>query len=339
MLRIAINGVGRIGRAVLKIALQHPDIQVVAVNDLAAPDELAYLLRYDSVYGVWPTDIVATKNTLSIGHHNIHVFAEKDPKQLPWKDLGVHVVVECTGLFTDRAGAEQHLAAGAGAVIISAPTDDASVPTVLRGVSETNKLNDKGKVIANASCTTNSIAPVLRVLATAFGVEKSMMSTVHAYTATQELVDGASSSKKDFRRGRAAAINIVPSTTGAATAITQVFPEYAGLFDGVAVRVPVASGSLSDVVAVLKRDVSVAEVNAAFTKAANDPVYQGVLAVTSDPVVSSDVLRQPYSALVDLSLTRVVGGNLVKVFSWYDNEWGYATQLVAQVRDLAKHLS
>lgn len=326
--RIAINGFGRIGRAACKIALAHADAEVVAINDLGDIDNLAYLMKYDSVYGRYGSPVSVEGNNLVIGDKKIQVLQSKDPEQLPWKDLEIDVVIESTGFFTEAEGAKKHIAAGAKHVVISAPTKSEEVPTVVMGVND-DKLAGAG-VVSNASCTTNSAAPVMAVLHSVFGVEKALLTTAHAYTATQSLVDGPGG-KGDFRRGRAAGINIVPSSTGAAIAATLTIPELKGKFDGISLRIPVPVVSISDITCLLSRDTTVEEVNQAFKDAVDNPEYQGIIAVTEEPVVSSDFIGDPHSAIVDLPLTRVVGGNLVKVLAWYDNEWGYSNRLVEQV--------
>ncbi len=325
--KIAINGFGRIGRAACKVALDNQDAEIVAINDLGDLENLAYLLQYDSVYGRYAKDVSVEDGNLVVDGKRIAVLQEKEPEKLPWKDLGIDVVIESTGFFTDEEGARKHLTAGAKHVVISAPTKSDSVPTVVLGVND-DQLPGL-EVVSNASCTTNCSAPVIAVLEKVFGVEKALLLTTHAYTATQSLVDGPG--KGDFRRGRAAAINMAPSSTGAAIAATKAIPSLAGKFDGISLRVPVPVVSMSDVTCVLKKDVTVDEINQAFKDAAQDPAYQGILAVTEDPVVSSDFIGDPHSAIVDLPLTRVVGGNLVKVMAWYDNEWGYSNRLVEQV--------
>ncbi len=332
-IRIAINGFGRIGRAACKIALAHEDAEVVAINDLGDIENLAYLLRYDSAYGRYGTSVSVEGTELVIGDKRIQVLQSKDPEQLPWKEMKIDVVIESTGFFTEEEGAKKHITAGAKHVVISAPTKSEGVPTVVMGVND-DKLAGVG-VVSNASCTTNSAAPVMAVLQSVFGVEKALLTTAHAYTATQSLVDGPGG-KGDFRRGRAAAINIVPSSTGAAIAATLAIPELAGKFDGVSLRVPVPVVSISDITCLLSRDVTVDEVNQAFRDAVDNPVYQGIISVTEDPVVSTDFIGDPHSAIVDLPLTRVVGGNLVKVLAWYDNEWGYSNRLVEQVLAIGK---
>lgn len=325
--RIAINGFGRIGRAACKIALTHSDVEVVAINDLGDVENLAYLLRYDSVYGRYGGKVVVEGNAIIVGEKRIQVLQEKEPEKLPWKDLNIDVVIESTGFFTEEEGASKHIAAGAKHVVISGPTKSETVPTVVMGVND--DVLAGLPIVSNASCTTNCAAPVMAVLENVFGVEKALLTTAHAYTATQSIVDGPA--KGDFRRGRTAAVNMVPSTTGAAIAATRAIPELVGKFDGISLRVPVPVVSISDITCVLKKDVTAEEVNQAFKDAVENPIYQGVISVTEDPVVSSDFIGDPHSAIVDLPLTRVVGGNLVKVMAWYDNEWGYSNRLVEQV--------
>lgn len=330
--RIAINGFGRIGRAALKIALNHKDAQVVAINDLGDIENLAYLLRFDSVYGRYGTEIKVDGRNLVVGDVAITVLQEKNPEQLPWKDMNIDVVIESTGFFTEEEEARKHITAGAKHVVISAPTKSEKVATVVMGVND-NELAGR-EIVSNASCTTNCAAPVMAVLQNVFGVEKALLTTAHAYTATQSIVDGPA--KGDFRRGRAAAINIVPSSTGAAIAATLAIPSLKGKFDGISLRIPVPVVSISDITCVLSRDVTVEEVNNAFREAVDNPIYQGVLAVSDSEAVSTDFIGDPHSAIVDLPLTRVVGGNLVKVLAWYDNEWGYSNRLIEQVLAVGK---
>jgi glyceraldehyde 3-phosphate dehydrogenase len=327
--RIAINGFGRIGRAAFKIALENDDVEVVAINDLTEASVLAHLLRYDSAYGHYRKEVLVEGNVLVIDGKKFPIYAEPDPKKLPWGDLKVDVVLECTGRFTDKTGASQHIEAGAKKVILSAPAkgEDASVPTFLMGVNE-HEYQDES-VISNASCTTNSLAPVAKVLHEKFGIAKALMTTIHSYTADQNLQDGP---HKDLRRARAAAHNIVPTTTGAAIAVTQVMPELQGLFDGHSMRVPTIVVSLTDFTFVLKKKTTVEEINKVLTEASKEARYRKVLAVTNEPLVSSDFIGNPYSSIVDLSLTKVIDGDLVKVVAWYDNEWGYSNRLVEMAR-------
>lgn len=324
-IKLAINGFGRIGRASLKVALEKSNIEVVAINDLGELENLAYLLKYDSAYGVYDKEIKAKDKKLIIGENEIQVFAEKDPANLPWGKLGVDVVLECTGFFTDRETAGKHLQAGAKKVIISAPTKDKNIKTIVIGVND-NEISADDDIIANASCTTNCLAPMIKVLDDKFGVEKSLMSTIHSYTATQMLVDGPGG-KKDMRRGRAAAQNIVPSSTGAAIATTLALPQLKEKFDGIAYRVPTLVGSVSDLVAILRKEATEEEINQAF-KDASQKSLKGIMEFSSEPLVSRDIVGNPHSVIIDSELTKVVGGNLVKTVGWYDNEWGYSNRLV-----------
>ena len=323
--RIAINGFGRIGRAAFKIALEKKGLEVVAINDLTEASILAHLLKYDTAYGHFKKEVAVKDTTLLIDGKSFPVYAEPDPLKLPWKDLDVDIVLECTGRFTDKESAGKHLDAGAKKVILSAPAkgEDDSVPTFLMGVNE-DRYQDE-TVISNASCTTNSLAPVAHILHERFGIAKALMTTIHSYTADQNLQDGP---HKDLRRARAAAHNIVPTSTGAAIAVTQVLPDLKGLFDGLAVRVPTIVVSLTDFTFLLKTKTTVEEVNRALEEAAESARYRKVLSVTTEPLVSSDFIGNPYSSIIDLSLTKVVDGDLVKVVAWYDNEWGYSNRLV-----------
>lgn len=333
MINVAINGFGRIGRTAFRILSGRPNVRVVAINDLSDAPTLAHLLKYDSNYGIFGRTVTSTTEGISVDGELVKTFAMKEAAQLPWRDLGVDVVIESTGHYLERAQAEQHITAGAKAVVITAPGKGDNPPDIfVRGVND-DQLG-KATVISNASCTTNSLAPTIAVLEAAFGVEASLMTTVHAYTADQRLQD---SPHDDLRRARAAATNIVPTTTGAAKSVAKAIPSLDGIFDGVAIRVPVAVGSISDITAVLKQAVTVEDVNNAFVQAAKDPKYQGILTVTTDPIVSSDIIGSPYSAIVDLSLTKAIG-SLVKVFAWYDNEYGYTMRLVEMVEQLGKTL-
>ena len=348
-IKIAINGFGRIGRQAFKIALTKPELQVVAVNDLTEPAVLSNLLKYDSVYGVYDkavgfdtkkeraNPVSYTVGNLLVDGQRIPIFAEKDPSALPWKDLGVAVVLESTGRFTSSELANAHIRAGAKKVIISAPAkDDGITPTFIIGVNDKNYKNQA--VISSASCTTNCITPVAAVLQSKFGIKKMMMSTIHSYTAEQNLVDGPPPGGKanDLRRARAAAVNIIPTSTGATIAATEVIPELKGLFAGAAYRVPTPAGSLSDFTAILNKKTTVEEINNAFREFAKNPMWQNVLEVTTDPIVSSDIVGNPHSAIVDLSLTQVVDGDLVKIVAWYDNEFGYANRFVEQAIMIGK---
>lgn len=325
MKRIAINGFGRIGRAAFKIALEKKDIEVVAINDLTSADILAHLLKYDTAYGHYRKSVTVSDGKLIVEGKAFPVYAEADPKKLPWGELKVDVVLECTGRFTDKDSASQHIEAGAKKVVLSAPSkgDDDAVPTFLMGVNE--DAYDNEDVISNASCTTNSLAPVAQVIEDAFGIEKALMTTIHSYTSDQNIQDGP---HKDLRRARAAAQNIVPTTTGAALAVTQVIPKLEGLFDGISVRVPTIVVSLSDCTFLLKRKTTKEEINQVLKDAVQTKRYRTVLAVTEEPLVSSDFIGNPHSSIVDLSMTKVVDGDLVKIIAWYDNEWGYSNRLI-----------
>jgi len=329
--KLAINGFGRIGRQAFKIALDNHDLEIVAINDLTSPEVLAGLLKYDSNYGRYHREVSFDENHIIVDDKKFVVTDEQDPAALPWKKLDVDIVIESTGRFTDSEKASAHLQAGAKRVIISAPAkDEGMTKTFVLGVNE-DKYTDEA-IISNASCTTNCIAPVAHVLHTKFGIQKAMMTTIHSYTAEQNLVDGPppGGHSTDMHRARAAAVNIVPTTTGAAISATETIPALKGLFDGMAIRVPTPVGSLSDFTVLLARDVTVEEVNEAFVAAANHPLYKDRIVATSDPLVSSDIVGNPASAIVDLSLTKVVGGNMVKVIAWYDNEFGYSHRLVEQ---------
>ncbi|MCR4279094.1 MAG: type I glyceraldehyde-3-phosphate dehydrogenase [bacterium] len=323
MPRIAINGFGRIGRNTLKAGLGKKGFDIVAINDLTDIETLAHLLRHDTVYGPFLKTVKATKTDLIINGKKIPVFSEKDPSQLPWKKLKVDVVLECTGFFRTREEASKHVEAGAKRVIISAPAKGEGVPTHVIGVNEKGARNG-AVVINNASCTTNCVSPIAAVLQSTFGIKKAMVTTIHSYTAGQNLVDGPN---KDLRRARAAAQNIVPTTTGAAIATTEAIPELKGKFDGVSIRVPMLVVSLSDFTFLLKRKTTIEEVNNAFRKAAKNILYKGILEVTDEELVSSDFIGNSASAIVDLPMTQVVDGDLVKVLAWYDNEWGYSNRL------------
>jgi len=330
MTKIAINGFGRIGRAVFKIALDNPELEVVAINDLVPPDNLAYLLKYDTVYGKYNKNVDSTKDGLVIDGKSYKIISEKDPTQLPWRDLGVDLVLECTGIFTKKPDLEKHIQAGAKRVILSAPAKSEGITTIVHGV---NQPDASDQIVSCASCTTNCITPVVEVMGRRIGIKKAMMTTIHAYTSTQAIVDGPS---KKFRRGRTAAANLVPTTTGAAVATTQVLPQYQNKFDGVAVRAPIPVGSISDIIFVTDQSTSVDEINSIFKEEAGSERYQGVLAVSEDPIVSSDIVQDPHASIVDLTMTQVVDGDLVKVMSWYDNEWGYASQMIKEAVRMIK---
>jgi len=330
-LKVAINGFGRIGRAFLKIAWERNDIEIVAVNDLGSMESLAYLLRHDTVYRNWNHKVEINGTDFIIDDKKIKFISEKDTTKLPWKDLDIDVVVEATGLFTSFEKAKFHIDCGAKKVVISAPSKGADRTvhgeTILLGVNE-DKFGTSD-ITSNASCTTNAASPLISILHEAIGVEKAILNTVHGYTATQALVDGPS--KKDLREGRAAAQNIIPSSTGAAIAVTEAFPVLKGLFDGISIRVPVVAGSIVDITFIAKRDTTKEEVNEILKKASLDPHWEKIFTATNEPLVSSDILGESHACIADLEMTRVVGGNLVKVLGWYDNEMGYTYTLVDHV--------
>jgi glyceraldehyde 3-phosphate dehydrogenase len=326
MATVAINGLGRIGRAALKILLDADGLDLVAVNDIADADNLAYLIKYDTVYGRYHHEVSAAAGALVIDGRRIPALAERDPANLPWADLGVELVLECTGIFTTADQLEKHVQAGASYVILSAPTNSDTVPTVVHGV---NRPQGQPQIISCASCTTNCITPVIEIAQRRLGVERAVMTTVHAYTAGQQLVDGPS---KSFRRGRAGAANLVPTSTGAARATTRAVPELAERFDGIAVRAPIPVGSIADVVFDASRPTTIEEVNQAFRQEAATIRYEGILGVSEDPLVSADIVGDPRAAVIDLALTRVVDGTLVKVMAWYDNEWGFTHQMIREAR-------
>lgn len=332
--KIAINGFGRIGRNAFKVAFERSDIEIIAINDLTDTKTLAHLLKYDSNYGRYQYEVGSDETGIVVDGKHITVTSEKDPTNLPWKERGVDVVIESTGFFVEPAKARAHLDAGAKRVVISAPAKGEGATTVVLGVND-EAVEAADGVLSNGSCTTNCIVPPAAVMDAAFGVEKAMMTTIHSYTADQRLQDAPHG---DLRRARAAAQNIVPTTSGAAIATKEVLPQFDGIFDGMAVRVPTSVVSLSDFTFLLKRSVTADEVNEAFREAARQPYYQGILAVTDEPLVSSDFIGDSHSSIVDLSLTKVVGGNLVKIIAWYDNEWGYSNRLVEVVADTAKAL-
>ena len=332
--KIAINGFGRIGRNAFKLAFERDDIEVVAINDLTDTKTLAHLLKHDSTYGTYHHDVSYDDNSIFVAGKQIRVLAEKDPALLPWEEFGVDVVIEATGLFVQPQKARAHIDAGAKKVVISAPAKGEGAKFIVLGVNE-HELTREDDIISNASCTTNCIAPVMAILEREFGIEKSLMTTVHSYTASQRILDAPA---KDLREARSAAENIVPTTTGAAIATAKVIPSLVGKFDGLSVRVPTAVVSLSDITAVLKRNTTKEEINEVFKRAAADPFYQGILTVTEEPLVSTDFRGNSHSSIVDLELTNVVGGNLVKIVAWYDNEWGYSNRLVEIVADVAANI-
>lgn len=332
--KIAINGFGRIGRNAFKIAFERSDLEIVAINDLTDTKTLAYLLKNDSNYGTYHHEVSSDDTGIVVDGKHIKVLAERDPVTLPWGDLGVELVIESTGFFTEKEGASKHIEAGAKRVVISGPTKSEGVDTIVLGAND-DKIPHSTEVVSNASCTTNSLAAVMAILDAEFGVEKSLLTTVHSYTASQAIQDAP---KKDLREGRNGAENIVPTTTGAAIAVTKTLPQLEGKFDGLSIRVPTPVVSISDVTALLSRDVTVEEINDAFRKAAKEPYYQGILAVSDEPLVSRDYIGNSHSGTVDLLLTKVVAGNLIKIAVWYDNEWGYSNRLVELVADIAKSI-
>jgi len=331
MTKVAINGMGRIGRATLKIILDTPGLELVAINDIMDPDNLVYLLKYDTVYGRYEKPASIRDGYLVVDGKEYKFLSERDPSKLPWKEMDIEIVFECTGLFTRETDLEKHLSAGAKRVILSAPLKgEGNVPMV---VSRVNAAGPECELISCASCTTNCITPILEIMARRIGVKKAIMTTIHAYTSSQAIVDGPA---KKWRRGRAGAANLVPTSTGAAIAATETLPQFMGKFDGVAVRVPVPSGSLADVILLTERPTSVEEVNAIFKEESASARYEGVLGATEEQIVSADIIKDPRASIVDLTMTQVVDGDLVKVMSWYDNEWGYANQMIREAVRMAK---
>ncbi len=332
MVKLAINGFGRIGRNAFKIAFERDDVEIVAINDLTDAKTLAHLLKYDSNYGIYAREVGSDDSNIIVDGKQIRVLAEKDPANLPWGEMGVDVVIESTGFFTDPEAARAHINAGAKKVVISAPAKGEGAKTIVIGVNE-DQLTVEDQIISNASCTTNCIAPVMKVLEDNLGIEKAMMTTVHSYTASQKLQDAPG---KDMREARNAAENIVPTTTGASKAAALTIPSLKGKFNGLSVRVPTPVVSLSDITAISKRPTTVEEINDIFRKAASEDYYQGILAATDEELVSTDYRGNSYSSIVDLKLTDVVDGNLIKVVAWYDNEWGYSNRLVELSVDFGK---
>jgi glyceraldehyde 3-phosphate dehydrogenase len=331
--RVAVNGLGRIGRAILKLVIDEPSFELVAVNDLVDVENLAYLLRFDTVYGRFSKPVAVDGHDLVVGGRKLRTLNQRDPSQLPWKSLGIELVFECTGALTKRADLEKHVHAGARIVLLSAPSKEDEVETVVHGV---NAPGDTAVIISCASCTTNCITPIVEVIGRRIGFAKAVMTTVHAYTSSQSIVDGPN---KRARRGRAAAANLVPTTTGAALATTRALPEYAGRFDGIALRAPIPVGSIADITFVTSRKTTVDEVNRIFTEESKTDRYAGVLGASRDPLVSSDIIGDARASIVDLELTRVVDGDLVKVMSWYDNEWGYANQMLREALSVSRGVS
>ena len=332
MANVAINGFGRIGRAALKVILETPELDLVAINDIVPVDNLAYLLKYDTVYGKYEKSVEVDGDNLIVDGQEFPVYKERDPAQLPWEELDVDIALECTGFFTQGEDLKKHLEAGADYVLLSAPAKSEDVPTIVHGVTSSD---DDMRMVSCASCTTNCITPVVEVLGRRLGIKKAIMTTIHAYTSSQAIVD---SPAKKIRRGRAGAANFVPTSTGAAVATTKALPQYAGKFDGVAVRGPVPDGSLADMVFLVERETTVEEVNQIFKEEAETEQYQGILGVTEDPIVSTDIIGDPHASLVDLGMTQVVDGDLIKVMSWYDNEWGFTNQMIREAVRLAKEI-
>ncbi|NKI27616.1 type I glyceraldehyde-3-phosphate dehydrogenase [Arenibacter sp. 6A1] len=328
-MNIAINGMGRIGRAALKLIMDTKGLKLIAVNDIISIENLVYLIKYDTVYGIYEKEVSHEGQTLIVGDTKIQYTTIKNPAELPWRDHSIDVVIESTGLFTLREDAEKHIKAGAKTVVISAPTKSQDTPTVVHGV---NSAKGKVSIFSCASCTTNNIGPVVEILERRIGIKKAIMTTVHAYTASQGIVDGPS--KKNFRMGRAGAANLVPTSTGAAIATTKALPALSGKFDGVAIRTPVPVGSISDLTFLTKKPVTPEMVNNILSEEAKTKRYAKVLAVTTDPIVSSDIVKSPFASTVDLSMTRVVDGDLLKVMTWYDNEWGFTNQMIRQILEL-----
>lgn len=330
-IKVGINGFGRIGRNVYRVIAKRENIDVLAINDLTDAKTLAFLLKYDSVHGKFDGNIEARDDSIIVKGKEIKLLKEKDPANLPWKDLGVEIVIESTGIFTKRSDCEKHLKAGARKVILSAPSKDKLDATIVIGVN-TNDLKPEHKIVSNASCTTNCLAPLAKVINENFGIEKGLMTTIHAYTNDQRLSDLMHS---DLRRARAAAINIIPTTTGAAKAIGEVIPELKGKLDGMSMRVPVANGSVTDLVASVKKRVSIEDINNVMKAAANNEL-KGILEYCEDPIVSSDIIDNEHSCIFDAKSTYVVDGNLIKVIGWYDNEWGYSSRMVDLIELIAK---
>lgn len=327
MKKVAINGFGRIGRAALKLIFETDDLEVVAINDLMSVENAAYLLKYDSNYGKYAKDVKFEGDSLFVGDKEIKYSSLRNILELPWKALNVDVVIESTGIFTNSADAEGHILAGAKAAVISGPTKD--TPTVVYGVNTTE---DKTLVFSCASCTTNNISPVIEILGRRLGIKKAILNTIHGYTASQSLVDAPS--KKEPRMGRAAGLNLAPAATGAAIATTKVLPQYAGKFDGVAIRVPVPVGSISDITFIAERPTTVEEINQILSEEATTERYKKVIAVTNEPLVSTDIIGSAFASTVDLEMTRVVDGDLVKIMAWYDNEWGFTNQMIRQIQSI-----
>jgi glyceraldehyde 3-phosphate dehydrogenase len=329
MKRIAINGFGRIGRAALKIIIDTPGLEMVAINDLMSIDNAAYLLRHDSVYGKYQKEVKLLDDCLEIGNKKISYISEKDPGKLPWKKMDIEIVIESTGLFTNREDAEKHIHAGAKTVVLSGPTKSKNTPTVVHGV---NTNDGRTAVFSCASCTTNNVAPIVEIMNRRIGIRKAILNTAHAYTASQSLIDAPS--KRELRMGRAAAINLAPASTGAAIAVTKALPELEGKFDGVAIRTPVPVVSISDITFVTSRQTSAREINDIIVEETKTNRYRSVLSIADEHLVSTDIIQSPFASVVDLDMTRVVDGDLAKILAWYDNEWGFTNQMVRQINEL-----
>jgi glyceraldehyde 3-phosphate dehydrogenase len=328
-MKIGINGFGRIGRASLKVIMDTPELEVVAINDLLTIENAVYLLKYDSVYGIYDKEVSFDGDVLQVGDKKIKYLSVKNPAELPWKDLQVDTVIESTGLFTNREDAEKHIHAGAKHVVISGPTKSVDTPTIVHGV---NTQDGKVAIFSCASCTTNNISPVIEILGRRIGIKKAILNTIHAYTASQSLVDGPS--KKKPRMGRAAAMNLVPATTGAAIAMIKALPKYQGKFDGIAIRTPVVVGSISDITFVAERPTSTEEINQVLKEEAATDRYKKVVLVSDEPLVSTDIIQRTFASIVDAEMTRVVDGDLCKIMAWYDNEWGFTNQMIRQVQEI-----
>jgi glyceraldehyde 3-phosphate dehydrogenase len=328
-MKVGINGFGRIGRASLKVIMDTPELEVVAINDLLTIENAAYLLKYDSVYGIYDKEVGFEGNVLKVGDKKIKYLSIKNPADLPWKDLEVDTVIESTGLFTNREDAEKHLHAGAKHVVISGPTKSVDTPTIVHGV---NTQDGKVAIFSCASCTTNNISPVIEIIGRRIGIKKAILNTTHAYTASQGIVDGPS--KKKLRMGRAAAMNLVPATTGAAIATAKALPQYQGKFDGVSIRTPVVVGSISDITFIADRPTTPEEINNILKEEAATDRYKEVVSVSDQPLVSSDIIQSSFASVVDSEMTRVVDGDLCKVMAWYDNEWGFTNQMIRQIAEL-----
>jgi glyceraldehyde 3-phosphate dehydrogenase len=327
MKRIAINGMGRIGRTSLKLIFETPNLEVIAVNDIASIENIAYLLKHDSVHGSFEKDISIEGYQLIIDGKKIAFLSERDPEQLPWKKLKIDIVIESTGVFTRQEDADKHITAGAKTVVLSGPSKSPNIPTVVHGV---NTQDGNTSIFSCASCTTNNISPIMEIIGRRIGIKKAIMTTIHADTASNRTID--STNEKDFRMGRSGLNNLIPTSTGAAIATTLAMPQFEGKFDGLAVRVPLAVGSLSDITIVTDRKTSAEEINQILAEEAGTDRYLKVFAVTNEPIVSSDIIKSPYAAIADLEMTKVVDGDLVKILAWYDNEWGFTSQMIRQIQ-------